>query len=187
MALLVQLPTLPDLGGDLHNLFRKLLGISLLRISCRSIYHRFTARVSSLLQHFPLYTIIINYWYLSIRTLKYFRPLYHEYGIDVDDIDLVAIMYFVRALSYFWLKDIYQDTTPNGLVPLWENLAVCIDMIFLVAIVLTIIIFFCIKIQTALRNNIVMSAKTKRLQVQLFKALFYQVGNLHKNIKRKDS
>ncbi|PAV58256.1 hypothetical protein WR25_02190 [Diploscapter pachys] len=68
------------------------------------------------------------------------RPLHNEYGIDVDDIDLVAIMYFT--------------TTPDGLVPRWENLAVCIDMLFLIAIVLTIIIFFCIKIQTALRNNI---------------------------------
>ncbi|PAV85485.1 hypothetical protein WR25_21292 [Diploscapter pachys] len=101
------------------------------------------------------------------------RPLYHEYGIDVDDTDLMATMYFTK--------------TPDGLVPRWKDLAVCINMLFLIAIILAIIIFFCIKIQTALRNNIVMSAKTRRLQMQLFKALFYQVGNLHKNIKRKDS
>ena len=64
MALLVQLPTLPDLGGDLHHLFNQLLGISLLRISCRWIYHSFAARASFWLQYLPLYTIIINYFYL---------------------------------------------------------------------------------------------------------------------------
>ncbi|PAV66720.1 hypothetical protein WR25_09918 [Diploscapter pachys] len=110
----------------------------------------------------------VNYWasvyfgyHADQPTIDSLRePLYHEYGIDIDNIDLMATMYFV--------------TTPDGLVPRWKDLAVCIDMLFLVAIVLTVIIFFCIRIQTALRNNIVMSAKTKRLQTQLFKALFCQ-------------
>ena len=122
MALLVQLSTFPDLGGDLHHLFNQLLGISLLRISYRSIYHRFTARVSFWLQYLPLYTIlIINYWYLRIHALKYFRPFHHAYGIEVDDIDIVATMYFVRIHFLFFIKRYLSEHNFRWISPTMEK------------------------------------------------------------------
>ncbi|PAV65780.1 hypothetical protein WR25_23234 [Diploscapter pachys] len=124
--------------------------------------------------HFLIWVVIfiiysVNYWasiYFGYRadqsTIDSLRdPLYHEYGIDIDDVDIMATVYF--------------NTTSDGLVLRWKNLAVFIDMLFLVVIVLIIIIFFCIKIQTGLKKNVTMSAKTKRLQAQLFKALFCQI------------
>ncbi|PAV85487.1 hypothetical protein WR25_21294 [Diploscapter pachys] len=139
-------------------LFPSAFAMSLVVIAVHFIYRHFAiCRIQWLywfnFPHCLIWVVIfiiysINFWasvyfgyHADQPTIESLRvPLYHEYGIDVDDIDLMATMYFV--------------TTPDGLIPRWKDLAVCINMLFLIAIVLTIIIFFCIKIQTALRNNI---------------------------------
>ena len=89
----------------------------------------------------------------------------------------MTLKYFVRQENIHFSKvATLQTETSTGLVPRWKDLGVCVDMLFLVAIVVSIILYFCYKIHTTLKENVQMiSEKTKRLQIQLFKALFCQV------------
>ncbi|PAV57941.1 hypothetical protein WR25_23840 [Diploscapter pachys] len=90
------------------------------------------------------------------------KPIAEAFQVNVDEIHLMTLKYFTE--------------TPTGFVPRWKDLGVCVDMLFLVAIVVYIIFYFCYKIHITLKENVQMiSEKTKRLQIQLFKALFCQV------------